>query len=101
MHGITKHPSMNVITREKIELKPRHSPEFYDGTISIKKDGSCTVTSDSDIQGIAPGQFAIIYSPDRRLCLGSGMISVPATSRRHKKISTAHSKEALNDNGKI
>ena len=101
MHWITESPFRDGSTCEKIAFKTRHSPEFYDGTISIKKDGSCTVTSDSDIQGIAPGQFAIIYSPDRRLCLGSGMISVPATSRRHKKISTAHSKEALNDNGKI
>lgn len=101
MHWITESPFRDSSTCERIAFKTRHSPEFYDGTISIKKDGSCTVTSDSDIQGIAPGQFAIIYSPDRRLCLGSGMISVPATSRRHKKISTAHSKEALNDNGKI
>jgi tRNA-specific 2-thiouridylase len=101
MHWITESPFRDGSTCERIAFKTRHSPEFYDGTISIKKDGSCTVTSDSDIQGIAPGQFAIIYSPDRRLCLGSGMISVPATSRRHKKISTAHSKEALNDNGKI
>lgn len=101
MHWITESPFRDGSTCERIAFKTRHSPEFYDGIISIKKDGSCTVTSDSDIQGIAPGQFAIIYSPDRRLCLGSGMISVPATSRRHKKISTAHSKEALNDNGKI
>ncbi len=101
MHWITESPFRDGSTCERIAFKTRHSPEFYDGTISIKKDGSCTVTSDSDIQGIAPGQFAIIYSPDRRLCLGSGMISVPTTSRRHKKISTAHSKEALNDNGKI
>lgn len=101
MHWITESPFRDGSTCERIAFKTRHSPEFYDGTISIKKDGSCTVTSDSDIQGIAPGQFAIIYSLDRRLCLGSGMISVPATSRRHKKISTAHSKEALNDNGKI
>lgn len=101
MHWITESPFRDGSTCERIAFKTRHSPEFYDGTISIKKDGSCTVTSDSDIQGIAPGQFAIIYPPDRRLCLGSGMISVPATSRRHKKISTAHSKEALNDNGKI
>ncbi len=101
MHWITESPFRDGSTCERIAFKTRHSPELYDGTISIKKDGSCTVTSDSDIQGIAPGQFAIIYSPDRRLCLGSGMISVPATSRRHKKISTAHSKEALNDNGKI
>ena len=101
MHWITESPFRDGSTCERIAFKTRHSPEFYDGTISIKKDGSCAVASDSDIQGIAPGQFAIIYSPDRRLCLGSGMISVPATSRRHKKISTAHSKEALNDNGKI
>ncbi len=59
------------------------------------------IESDSDVQGIAPGQFAIIYSPDRTLCLGSAMISVAENKRRrHKKriAEVALDNEKLNSN---
>lgn len=65
-----------------ISFKTRHSPDFFQGHIRKKKDGGFIVESESDVQGIAPGQFAIIYTPDRRLCLGSGMISIPDKKRR-------------------
>lgn len=32
------------------------------------------VESDEKIQGIAPGQYSVIYDKDHHLCLGSGMI---------------------------
>lgn len=68
---------------EEIEIafKTRHTPEFHHGVIRRRGEGEYIVVSDTDVQGIAPGQFAIIYSPDRRLCLGSGMI-VAGKSRR-------------------
>lgn len=71
-------------------FKNRHTPEFIDATIRRSSDGSFTVEADADVQGIAPGQFAIIYTPDRRICLGSGMISVP-TPRRHRHSGKHHS----------
>lgn len=58
-----------------ISFKTRHTPEFLDGKMIQNSDGSHHILSDSDVQGIAPGQFAIIYTPDRKICLGSGMIS--------------------------
>lgn len=58
-----------------ISFKTRHTPEFLDGTVGMTPEGDLILESDSDIQGIAPGQFLIVYTPDRRLCLGSGMIS--------------------------
>ncbi len=58
----------------KVSFKTRHTPEFLTGRIRQLEDG-LLLESDSDIQGIAPGQFLIIYTPDRKLCLGSGMIS--------------------------
>lgn len=61
---------------EKVAFKTRHSPEFHSGTLVRHEDGSLTLMSDQDIQGIAPGQFAILYSPDRHLCYGSGMITL-------------------------
>ncbi|MDE5885957.1 MAG: tRNA 2-thiouridine(34) synthase MnmA [Muribaculaceae bacterium] len=61
-----------------ISFKTRHSPEFYKGELLRGDSGALTIISESDIQGIAPGQFAIIYSPDQQLCLGSAMISLPS-----------------------
>lgn len=59
----------------RISFKTRHTPEFLDGYLTTQPDGSLRIDSDSDIQGIAPGQYAIVYTPDRMICLGSGMIS--------------------------
>lgn len=68
-----------------VAFKTRHSPEFYQGVIRKNKEGGYIVESETDVQGIAPGQFAIIYSTDRSLCLGSGMISLPSSKKKRKK----------------
>ena len=57
----------------KISFKIRHTPEFTDGILLKTADGYL-IESERPIQGVAPGQFATIYTPDHRLCLGSGMI---------------------------
>lgn len=87
MHWITDTPFTAGKDVAQIAFKTRHSPEFYDGTITRNEDGSCIIESQTDVQGIAPGQFAIIYTPDRRLCLGSGMISLKSnlSHKHHKK----------------
>lgn len=70
----------------RVSFKNRHTPEFIDGVLHREEDGEhYMLESDSDVQGIAPGQYAVIYTPDRRICLGSGMISVPVVSRHHRK----------------
>ncbi|MDE5790088.1 MAG: tRNA 2-thiouridine(34) synthase MnmA [Muribaculaceae bacterium] len=99
MHWITDNPFETKKEREEadnetaatgeeekisIAFKTRHSPEFYQGYIFRNSDGGYVVESTTDIQGIAPGQFAIIYTPDRSLCLGSGMISLPAVKKRRR-----------------
>ncbi|MDE6682688.1 MAG: tRNA 2-thiouridine(34) synthase MnmA, partial [Muribaculaceae bacterium] len=77
MHWITENPFDN-LTREPapanetlkaeepekiaISFKTRHSPDFYQGFISKKEEGGYVVESSTDVQGIAPGQFAIIYT---------------------------------------
>ncbi len=74
---------------DKIEIafKTRHSPEFYTGHLIKNSDDEIKIISDCDVQGIAPGQFAIVYSPDKVLCLGSAMISngVKKRRRHHNK----------------
>ncbi len=58
----------------RISFKNRHTPEFLDATIRRSGEREYVIESDSDVQGIAPGQYAVVYTPDRHLCLGSGMI---------------------------
>lgn len=57
----------------KISFKIRHTPEFTGG-ILLRKNEGWIIESEKDIQGVAPGQFASIYTVDNRLCLGSAMI---------------------------
>ena len=92
MHWITIDP-MDEETSMRITFKTRHSPQFYHGEIRRDSDGHISVLSDEDVQGIAPGQYAIIYSADRTLCLGSGMISTPPSKRRNR-----HNRQKADEN---
>ncbi|MBQ5465822.1 MAG: hypothetical protein IIT60_01085, partial [Muribaculaceae bacterium] len=38
-------------------------------------DAEWVIESDDDVQGIAPGQFAVIYDEQGHLCYGSGVIT--------------------------
>ena len=57
----------------EITFKIRHTPEFTTGTIVNDGDGYL-VKSSQMLQGIAPGQFGVIYDKDRKLVIGSGEI---------------------------
>lgn len=91
MNWITLDPfSSNIPDRFKakdnkleITFKTRHTPEFSKGSIEQLHSGGYRIESESDVQGIAPGQYVIIYTPDKQLCLGSGMITLPS-AKRHK-----------------
>ncbi|MDR0995702.1 MAG: tRNA 2-thiouridine(34) synthase MnmA [Tannerella sp.] len=58
---------------KEITFKIRHTPEFTAGLLSRKGD-LYRIDSAAKIQGIAPGQFGVVYDKDKRICLGSGMI---------------------------
>lgn len=58
----------------RIAFKNRHTPEFLEATLRRSGEGEYIIDSDSDVQGIAPGQYAVVYTVDRRICLGCGMI---------------------------
>ena len=66
----------------KVSFKTRHSPLFGNGEMRCLPEGGYILEASEDVQGIAPGQFLIIYTPERELCLGSGMISIPAHKRK-------------------
>lgn len=57
----------------RVSFKIRHIPDFT-GALLKKTDSGYLILSEKDIQGVAPGQFATIYTPDNSLCLGSGEI---------------------------
>jgi len=70
---ITKNPWGDFSDEKNITFKIRHTPEFTHGKLRKTSD-IYTIESDAKIQGIASGQFGVIYDEDSRLCLGSGVI---------------------------
>jgi len=70
---ITEDPWGDFSGEKEIAFKIRHTPEFTFGT--IRRIGDVyRIESNDKIQGIAAGQFGVVYDRDCRLCLGSGMI---------------------------
>ena len=58
-----------------VSFKIRHTPEFTRGVLSYDPETGYRIDSAEPIQGIAPGQYAVVYSEDQHLCFGSGMIT--------------------------
>lgn len=73
---ITRDPWPDICEGVEITFKNRHSPEFIAGRLTRgDAPGEYLIESSKPVQGIAPGQFAVIYDRDHRLCYGSGIIS--------------------------
>lgn len=77
MHWITNDPWKGNCNNVAITFKNRHTPEFIDARLSHIDGLEYVIESDRKVQGIAPGQFAVIYDKDKRICYGSGIISRP------------------------
>ncbi len=73
-HFITENPWGDA-ERVAVTFKTRHQPNFLRGTI-IRTEEGYRLESDQDVQGIAPGQFGVVYDKDARICIGSGEISI-------------------------
>lgn len=76
MHFITENPWRNGCDNVEITFKNRHMPEFIPANLSCLDDGTYRISSQRDVQGIAPGQFAVIYDRDSHICYGSGVITL-------------------------
>ncbi len=70
-HFITENPWEN--TEHDIAFKIRHTPDFSKGKI-IKTPEGYRIFSSEKLQGIAPGQFGVVYDADAKYCIGSGEI---------------------------
>ncbi|MDE6370831.1 MAG: tRNA 2-thiouridine(34) synthase MnmA [Duncaniella sp.] len=76
MHWLTLDPwRQSGCDGVEIRFKNRHTPDFLPARLTRLAHGEYVIDSDVPVQGIAPGQFAVIYTPDSRLCLGSGVIT--------------------------
>lgn len=76
MHWITRSIMSNDTDSVPVQFKNRHSPDRFDATLHRIGDDDYELLSEISIQGIAPGQFGVIYSPDGRICHGSGIITI-------------------------
>lgn len=75
MHWITLNPWKHETGSVDITFKNRHSPDFLPGKLTHLGGMEYVIESERKVQGIAPGQFAVIYDRDSRLCYGSGIIT--------------------------
>ncbi|MDR0422692.1 MAG: tRNA 2-thiouridine(34) synthase MnmA [Proteiniphilum sp.] len=58
---------------KEITFKIRHTPDFTPGWIS-KTGDMYRIRSSEPVQGIAAGQFGVVYDREAAICLGSGVI---------------------------
>lgn len=56
-------------------FKIRHVPELTRGRLVREGDDWWHLYSEEKINGVAPGQFCVVYSLDGRICYGSGEIA--------------------------
>lgn len=56
-----------------VTFKIRHTPDFTKGILQ-KKGDVYHLLSDEPLQGIAPGQFGVVYDEASHICYGSGEI---------------------------
>jgi tRNA (5-methylaminomethyl-2-thiouridylate)-methyltransferase len=72
-HFITEDVFGDFHGEKEITFKIRHTPDFTRGILT-KHGDIYHIESEKKIQGIAQGQFGVIYDKDMRLCFGSGVI---------------------------
>lgn len=72
-HFITENPWDNVTAGIDVTFKIRHTPDFNKGKLWLTPEGY-KIKSTEMLQGIAPGQFGVVYDADHRICIGSGEI---------------------------
>jgi len=71
---INEKADRNYAVKQTIKFKIRHQPDFSNGVL-VQEGKNYVIYSDVRLQGVAPGQFGVVYTPDAALCLGSGVIT--------------------------
>ena len=70
---ITNNPWKDENIEYDVRFKIRHTPEFTKGKILLSNN-TFYIKSDEKLQGIAPGQFGVVYDDASHICIGSGEI---------------------------
>ena len=74
-HFITENQWKDAGKEIDITFKIRHTPEFTKGKLVQEEGGQFRILSSEKLQGIAPGQFGVIYDEEAGICVGSGEIT--------------------------
>ena len=61
-----------------VTLKIRHTPDFCPAHVKLQEDGSLDVHTEQPLQGVAPGQFGVLYDLQHHRCYGSGELRLQA-----------------------
>ncbi|MDR0938577.1 MAG: tRNA 2-thiouridine(34) synthase MnmA [Mediterranea sp.] len=76
-HFITADPWPAGQEEIDVTFKIRHTPEFTPGKLLRLPGGAgFRLVSTARLQGIAPGQFGVVYDKEARVCVGSGEIMI-------------------------
>ena len=73
-HFITDNPWQSAGKEIDITFKIRHTPEFTKGKLVQEGERQFRILSSENLQGIAPGQFGVVYDEAAQVCVGSGEI---------------------------
>lgn len=60
----------------EVTFKIRHTPEYHRATLEPLAQGAYLVHAEAPIQGVAPGQFCVIYDREHYRCYGSAEITI-------------------------
>ena len=71
---ITENTFPDLAKGAEITFKIRHTPEFIKGII-ISEGDKIILKSEKLIAGLAAGQFGVVYDAEKKICLGSGVIT--------------------------
>lgn len=63
------------VDMRRVTFKIRHTPGYHPAVLEQTAGGAYTVRAEEMIQGVAPGQFCVVYDENHHRCFGSGEIT--------------------------
>jgi len=74
-HYLTENP-WGESPEANVTFKIRHTPGYHPARLKRTGEGAYTVYSETPMQGVAPGQFCVVYDEEHHRCIGSAEITV-------------------------
>ena len=57
-------------------IKIRHTPDFCPAEVRLLPNGDLDIHTERPLQGVAPGQFGVLYDTQKHRCYGSGELRI-------------------------